>query len=225
VSEYKFKGIILTGSIAAEILCLYFKGKTIASSSIVDECEKLHLSNGGLRNSTANRVGLKKAAAKLLVKYKLAQNPASGVWKIDSTAVFPDYKHIRYGLNPGEDLVKLSDKFDVYAYYHSYEKKQFLQSGTQWPIKIGYTERGPIERILAQCMTAFAFKPILLLTIECKQDVESAIHCILKARKRRIGDSTSKEWFLTNTEEIIEIIKFVYPDAKITIHDKDETCE
>src|SRR5690625_2118358 len=100
----------------------------------------------------------------------------------------------------------------VYLYYYeTYKKLSLLQNGQTWPCKIGKTDRNPFIRILSQISTALPELRTTEFIIETDKAslLEKTLHSILKLKGKQIEDSPGTEWFDTNPDEIIKLIKYI----------------
>lgn len=120
------------------------------------------------------------------------------------------------GLVTGEPI-KFGDGSEcVYAWAHASDRALAEMRGdARQPIKIGYsTDADPHRRIaatLAQGRTALHSGVELLLVYRTDQarKIERAVHAILDVRNQKITGGLGQEWYRTNTDEIITVIKMI----------------
>ncbi len=115
------------------------------------------------------------------------------------------------------DLTVGEGKGAVYLYYLPQYKKAQENGRDQWQCKIGKSERDPMQRILEQVATALPEQPHLALVVKTDHasELERAIHNILTLRGRRATSALGKEWFLTSPDEVLEIVRFIFPEMDI----------
>ena len=80
---------------------------------------------------------------------------------------------------------------------------------TQWPCKIGRTEQYPVTRVYQQLNSCAPETPVIALVFQCENSrrLESTIHNYMKLHNRFLDHSFNKEWFNTNPDEVVGIIK------------------
>lgn len=98
----------------------------------------------------------------------------------------------------------------VYLYYYpTYREMAFTNDVTQWPCKIGRTEQHPIARVSQQLNSCAPETPVIALVFQCNNSkaLESTIHNYMKLHNRFLEHSFNQEWFNTNPDEVMGIIK------------------
>lgn len=98
----------------------------------------------------------------------------------------------------------------IYLYYYpTYREMAFMNEVTQWPCKIGRTDQHPVTRVSQQLNSCAPETPVIALVFQCddSRSLESTIHNYMKLHKRFIEHSFNKEWFNTNPDEVVGIIK------------------
>ena len=106
----------------------------------------------------------------------------------------------------------------IYLYYFPQEKRAAEEKGKSvFPCKIGKTNGvdskgniksdAPEKRVetLTRGAREFAKNPLLLRT-DSHTTLETAIHKHLELQGKSIPNRPSKEWFLTNPYEVVEIV-------------------
>lgn len=217
INEYKYCNISLTPAIFKELLIEFYDGKQFKRKEAIDNIIAYHQNKGGTP-PTMEYAALFKAVTKKL-NDKGLQNRRYGVWrlnyKVQETIIDINEKK--------EKLVKIeADKqigegiSSVYVYYYDiYKRYAESREQTIWECKIGKSDTEPIERVLSQVKTSYPELPHIALIIRCSdsQNLEKAIHHILKVRGRWIEEAPGIEWFNTNPEEIERIYEFIYNDT------------
>lgn len=221
---YEFSGIPLTPSNAEKIIFLCCSG-TMPRADIVKRVYEYHMSNGGVDSGTNKTHTVKRALAQLVTKGDIPAQASKGFYSIPNNRPIDVYESSTEEDVQSEDDLFLEIPGALYAYYFpAYERLASLNGDNFWPIKIGQTDRYVSDRISSQS-TAFPEKPILLFSINSDKPkiLERAIHYILKARGKNCNldndESELKggsEWFMTNPNELFEILDFLYVD-----YDKD----
>ena len=85
-----------------------------------------------------------------------------------------------------------------------------------WPIKIGRAGTDGLPRRFRDFWENLPEKPCYLIRFACADETEARereqlLHKYFKSRGQKIEDSPGNEWFLTNTNEVIEAIRFIDP--------------
>lgn len=214
-SNYKYKDIPLTPQICEywiKMLSGIYK-----RSNIVEYVMREHLNGGGLKPTAKDVPRTIKKALENLKKRGIASNISSGQWKISSGSTKEESKDLNAKeskkLESVANIVLGEGKNGVYLYYFpAYKESAVQQRKNIWKCKIGRTSyNNPIYRIQSQGATSMPEKPIIDLYIKTDSalDLENAIHSILTVRKKKDGSSVGKEWFETNSEEVIDIYNFI----------------
>jgi hypothetical protein len=216
MDSYIFHGVPITAAIAEELIIELFNGQTLKRDEIASKILDHHISNGGLHPESKN---FDKAVQKALSNLKSkghATNISSGFWNIqkndapitineDISEEVPIEKiptHKIYG--KGKNAVYLY----FFPTYKAFAEKEGKNS---WPCKIGRTDRDPLIRILSQSSTALPEIPTIEYVIKTDNSslLETMLHSILILRNQQLQDSPGVEWFLTNPEEVLSIVRFV----------------
>ena len=103
---------------------------------------------------------------------------------------------------------------ELYAFtFPSLKEVAALKRDPYYPVKIGFSKNpsdGAYGRIRSQIFEKAAYpeRPEVLLVWRTwdGRDLETQIHRSLRCLERSIPASLGKEWFLTSTEELVEII-------------------
>ena len=238
-NEYKYAGISLTPSIAAELLLESFSGSPITTEKARTFIVEKHEQQGGLPPNSTDLHSLVNKTFAVLKRYG-AENPSMGHWRlpdnngdipIDDTLIeLPPTGDIEDTDEPYETpLEELCDKVigscsgATYVYtYPSYIELAELKNETVLPYKIGATDRCPISRVNSQVGTALPEQPVITLVIktDIPFKIEQALHLILTIRGKAKGDAPGAEWFLTNPDEIESIYRFIVGETDIQEDDE-----
>ena len=124
-----------------------------------------------------------------LQKDNLANPVTTGFWKI-----------LPKEIGSGEST--------VYVYYFPIYKNNAEKEGKNfWECKVGKTTIGADDRIKQQTGTGTPEQPEKGLEIKTNDpdQLESALHAMLKARGRYVEKAKGKEWFITSPTEVYEM--------------------
>jgi hypothetical protein len=105
----------------------------------------------------------------------------------------------------------------VYAYcYPAYRELAAQRGELHWPVKIGMSDLDITSRVAAQAATALPEAPELIceFTSDTPRLLERAIHSILALRGRIMDDAPGSEWFMTNPDELREIVEWIGGDDR-----------
>ena len=103
-------------------------------------------------------------------------------------------------------------KESLYVWWHrDSEELATLKNDTSWAMKIGKHNSPNVSARFESYKVAIPHKIRLGLVISCKNSsrLEKAVHRVLENRNQKIGEEGS-EWFNTNVNEIVEILRFQY---------------
>ncbi|NCQ79457.1 MAG: GIY-YIG nuclease family protein [Microcystis aeruginosa W13-15] len=217
MENYQFTKLPITPSIIEFLIIYLFNGQTLKRDDIVNKILDFHTANGGLKPEAQDFPrSVKKALARLQAKGH-ASNKSYGFWELHKS----DSPEIKESEEETTEVI-IDDiptheiygegKNAVYLYYfNNYKSFSLMKGESNWPCKIGRTDRDPLIRILSQSSTALPEKPTIEFIIKTEDSalLETMIHSILKVRNRYIQDSPGTEWFNTNPTEVLEIIHFV----------------
>lgn len=215
---YKYKGVELTPYTFAHVLVFLFDGKQFKRGDVVKEILDFHKNNGGIAEKKEYYSVFKNATRKQL-KNSL-RNPGYGIWELkykeeQITPFVPELSGEK-----GEifdiDEVCGRGKGSVYIYYYDiYREIATLQGKTEWPCKVGMSNKDTIARIFSQSGTAFPEYPHIALLIKCDsaREMERALHSILKVQGKWLKNSPGKEWFMTSPNEIKKIYNVLFDSA------------
>jgi hypothetical protein len=216
MDNYKYKGLPITPSIIEELIVLLLNSQILKREDIVNKILDYHISNGGLPPEAQDFPRSVKKALSNLQEKGDANNRSYGFWEINKQ----DAPKIE--IEQIEEIVKIDDipthtiygkgDYAVYLYYFpNYKKFAEIGNETNWPCKIGRTDRDPLIRVLSQASTALPEKPLIEFIVKTNNStlLETLIHSALNLRGKSIPNSPGNEWFNTNPDEVLEIIKFV----------------
>ena len=161
---------------------------------IAEQVFAFHKKCGGKETPPKTRETALSGALGKLVEQGKATNPFLGVYTFQGEA-------------PGSS----EGKSTVYVIYYPTDKMNSENKKQEfWKCKIGITDRPVAERI-EELARGKPEKPVCDLEIktDLPEDLESALHKILKFRGRSVEGSSGNEWFETNSEEVEHIYHFI----------------
>jgi hypothetical protein len=224
LEPYKLRGVGLVPGTIAEIAEMLFAGKTVSRADLMRSVKAYHLENGG-KDSAANLTSQTKKALQNLVSSGKAEHVTYGQYRFasstadspvlsnsvassedDKTQVVEAFLTVESWSGDGEEF--------IYAYsFPAYKALAEIQGMDSWPIKIGMSRLVGLDRIRQQLGTSAPEWPVVHLAHKCTDSVklESAIHAVLQLRGSKIEGAPGAEWFVTNPEQILEIISIVQP--------------
>ncbi len=216
MSEYKYKGLPITPSIIENLTIELVNGQTFKRDDLVKKILGHHISNGGVGPEAQDFPrSVKKALARLQEKGE-ASNKSYGFWAIHKNDVPTQIEEVPSELIDVEKLpthaIYGKGEFAVYCYYFpTYKMLAQTQGKNYWPCKIGRTDRDPLLRILSQSSTALPEIPFIEFVIMTHNSnlLETAIHSVLQIRGQHLKNSPGSEWFETNPDEVLEIVKYL----------------
>lgn len=218
---YQYTKIPLTPKIAATIILEHLKPNLpIERTEIISKISNLHLREGGKVSN--NYTAIIKKALKYLKDNGKIENVSTGYWMIKQNNNIEQDIDVENESSNIEYIPK--EIFDIYLYYfHSYKELANIKGQTIWQCKIGKTERNVQERISSQIATGYPEKPHIESIYKAKDSrdchtMEVILHNILKRHNREVKNKGNKEWFLTNLDEVKQIIQGINK-IKLTIED------
>lgn len=220
MEEYEYGNLPLTPAIIEELTVKLFNGKMVKRDEIIRTVLEYHKTNGGLDPEAKDFSRSVKTALASMSKKGWSTNKSYGFWEIhreDSPIIVnvneeEKEEDIIKDDTPSPNSIYGSGDSSVYLYYYeAYKKLSLLQNVQTWPCKIGKTDRNPVTRILSQISTALPELPTIEYIIETDDAslLETTLHSILKLKGKQIEESPGTEWFDTNPDEIIELIKSI----------------
>ena len=201
---YPFMNFSLTPSAFATVARLVAPGKKLRRAELTDLVLSYHFENGGGEMTTPALLVAKKALSIMASDGFAEPTGMYGVWKIFGEDAEGDVAE-RLPAAAKEVLPEY-----IYAYYlPAYRELAELRGEKRWPHKIGLTTVSVEARIAAQVGTALPEKPTIIKVIETSNCylLEKAIHSVLELRGFKISDAPGNEWFLTNLDELDDLIK------------------
>lgn len=225
-SRYKYEGRRLTPRIMAEIARAVVHEQTFQRSALERTLE-YHLARGGAPTNTDIKVLTSKAMSELVRAGLVVQAGKAGWWRwregvnghvelqglADSNADWDVAAGEGIDLtNEGPDDGEGSGRVYVY-YFPSYKELALRKEEARWPVKIGMTASSDSYfRVTQQQGTAMPEVPVI--AYQRRTDVpyrlEQGLHSILYLRGLQLDNAPGAEWFLSNPEEIKEIVDWVY---------------
>ena len=140
---------------------------------------------------------------------KLIDTEESVMQEVDLPVVTEEYEAENLGIKPDSHLTaKKHGQHLLYVWWHLHtEQLAELKGEDCWAMKVGVTE--DIEQRFNIFKTDISHPPRLGLLVSCEDahPLEKFVHFTLNLRDKKIGKWGS-EWFTTNVEEILEILKF-----------------
>ena len=87
---------------------------------------------------------------------------------------------------------------------------------SRWPIKIGMAGIDGLPRRFQDFWQNLPERPHYLIRLGCAEESEARererlLHHYFKSRGQKIEDLPGNEWFLTNTDELVEAVQFIAP--------------
>lgn len=219
--DYIYKNIELTPNVFADVMIYLFNGKQFKRQAAIDKIVAYHIDHEGISHRDKYTDTFKKAAQSLANSSALT-NVGYGSWRlrIDDTntvieKIETEEKPNRTSFNIDEILGEGEGTVYVY-YYEVYKERALLKGQTLWECKVGMTDRNAMDRIFSQAGTAYPEYPHVATLIKClsARDMESALHSILKLRRRWIDNAPGTEWFMTSPEEIKELYYLIMNTKK-----------
>ena len=207
MDDYQYKGKSLTGIVAESlILELFDKQADVAKNLIEEKVKELHLSRGGLPQTSPTAFPIVNGLARLKGKDQ-ADNPRKGYWTINSAGIGADISDAPASDDSTEDTLTVGEgESCVYLYYFpTYRSYAKSQGEDFYPCKIGRTDASdPSVYIKNQAGTSLPESPVTGLIIKTDDPVgmEAKVHRILDIARLRKGSAPGSEWFVTNPEQV-----------------------
>jgi len=202
--RYPFAGQPLTPGVFANMaLELVPPGAVVDRLGLTEQVVAEHVSRGGLPPRSAPVLCAKKALRDLQDQGKVEGAGVPGFWRFGMSGS---------PLTPDRVVEVGEGKQAVYVYYFpAYRDQAALRGANSWPMKIGMTKSGSVDtRISDQCGTSMPERAIVGLVYRTDQAStgEKLLHSTLSTRGRHLKDAPGAEWFLTNLDEVKEILDF-----------------
>jgi len=226
--DYRYKGIPLTPAIAEYIITSYLQGKQLRRSQIIDTIERTHTKNGGLPAEAADLSRTVKKALQNMKNKGLAVNPSTGWWSIGQSDSAEDLSsRVSADLVGQQDADQDTQEYRiesvhgvgdeaVYVYYYPAYKEAALTAGKdRWLCKIGRTDCLPRIRVSEQA-TGMPEQPVIGLVFKTDDSriLESVVQGVLTLRGQWSDESTGTEWFVTSPDDVLGVIKLLFPEFK-----------
>jgi T5orf172 domain len=217
MSDYQYKNIPLTPSIAADHLIEYLSAQKIPMkrADVTRYVAQRHEALGGTTvTDSENRVKL--ALNRLVDEGKIIRPSTGWYLKIsaddnDSSDSFDQQQLSTLDVSPEVELINAEETIGegdelVYVYFHEADRKlASYENRTWWPCKVGFTAGNLTTRILSQGpLTSMARPPSVGLVIKTTDGhaLERAIHFALDGANTRIVEAMGSEWFDTSPTRI-----------------------
>jgi T5orf172 domain len=216
MTDYQYKNIPLTPSIAAEHIVEYLSKqmKPVKRVELTRHVADRHLESGGLVLGNPGRRVMHALAR--LTDERTITNPSLGWYCIaGAAAVHFDatledgsaeaFLPVEAELIVSEESIGQGDEL-IYVYFHDADRKLAkYEDRDWWPCKVGFTAGNLTTRILAQGpSTSMARPPIVGLVIKTEDGhaLERALHYALDESGARIAEALGSEWFDTSPNRI-----------------------
>jgi hypothetical protein len=183
---YIYKDIPLTSRIAYNLILDCFPGKNISREDILNKICELHVSRGG-KPAKEEMTAVVSGALKILQQDDLASPVVTGYWRI-----------LPKEIGSGEST--------VYVYYYPTFKDNAIKEGKDfWKCKVGKTTKDADSRIKEQTGIPEPPETGLEIKTDDPDQLENALHAMLKARGRHVEEAKGKEWFITSPTEVYKM--------------------
>ncbi|WP_292219248.1 GIY-YIG nuclease family protein [Butyrivibrio sp.] len=215
----RYREIEMRASVIAPLIVELFDGKRVKRETIIQTIGEEFRNRGGYVAKGYNVTACVKSALKLLESQGNAVKVVKGYRDISSIPNAGGSISLVKTTNTSSKIKGLSTeceiigcgKEEVYLFYYpSYKELAELKGKMEFPCKIGRTAVGTPERVgsIATGMPEFAKIDLVIHTDDC-ENMENAIHSILKLMGRYIEESPANEWYLTNKEQVKEIYNHI----------------
>ena len=207
MEDYKHKNRSLTGKVAEPLILELFDKQTEVPKSVIEEkVTDLHLSQGGLPQTSETSFPIVNGLDRLKDKDQ-ADNPKRGFWTINSAGIKEGIPDVPVAVEEKEGTLTVGEGTScVYLYYFpTYRSYAQLQGKESFPCKIGRTDASdPSVYINNQAGTSLPEGPVIGLIILTDDPVgrEKRMHDILDTARLRKEDAPGSEWFVTNPEQV-----------------------
>lgn len=230
---YKLHGLPITPVHIRQLVVELFAGQSLETHQIVNVVEQTHRERGGAASRAADFSRQVRKALSYLREVGLAENPATGFWRIAPSAAkridepvtqLPEEEELDSSDHVDAEIIIGSGASSVYLYYFpAYRILATHNRHATWPCKIGRSDRDPLNRIYSQASTAIPEPPIIgiLLRTNLPSQWEKAIHNTLALRGRIIEDAPGDEWFNTSIDEVLDIIRYIDPSLVLVGQSND----
>lgn len=216
MSEYAYKNIPLTPSVAAELISEFLSQQTLPQKrgDIIKSVEQKHRTQGGALSGDIT-ASIKKALNRLTDE-GVVRRPAVGWYAPGIEARSGDSVLAE---TPSE-LQEVPDEMIVpeisagaggelvYVYFSEAERKLAKHEGRDWwPCKVGFTAGNLTSRILGQGpVTSMARLPVVGLVIRTEDghSLERTLHLALIDANASIDEGLGAEWFDTSPQRIMD---------------------
>ena len=207
MEDYPYKNKSLTGTVAEPLILELFDKQTDVPKSVIEEkVKELHLSRGGLSQTSETAYPIVNGLDRLKGKGQ-ADNPRRGFWTINSAGIKANIADTPVPVDQQEDTLTVGEgESCVYLYYFpTYRSYAESQGEDFYPCKIGRTDASDSSiYINNQAGTSLPELPVTGLIIQTDDPVgmEARIHRILDNARLRKEDAPGSEWFVTNPEQV-----------------------
>lgn len=211
--DENYTGVKLMPRMFAQLMINNLDGKRFRRRDAIDIIEKDFVRQGGSIDQVDGVSVFKKATSYLTDKGLSHPAHAYGIWELHYQKPLTEIVH---PIEQVETVVKFDAELgsgdeSVYVYYFDvYHQLAQKQNKSFWPCKIGMSTDNAYSRIADQEKTVFPEMPRLALLVHTDNalQLEKTIHSILTLWGKKM-DSPGDEWYLTNVDEIRQIIEFL----------------
>lgn len=203
MEDYPYKNKSLTGIVAEPLILELFDKQTDVPKSVIEEkVTELHLSQGGLPQTSETSFPIVNGLDRLKDKDQ-ANNPRRGFWTINSAGIKEGIPDVPVG---DKEIIVGEGASSVYLYYFpTYRSYAELQGEDSYPCKIGRTDASdPIAYINNQAGASLPEKPEPGLIMKTNDPVglEKRIHRALDNVKLRKEDAPGRNVFLQTLDKL-----------------------
>lgn len=212
--DYPYYQIELDENIMQEYLENHYLNKPFTRQHIINEVENYHLEHGGfLSLSSEALLGMFTQSLKNIRNKGLYTTYLNKHWYITKEPIKGETNSLQITIEEHLRIIPTNNTLPIetlYVYYYPDDKDIAKQKGhTIYPMKIGYTSHYDArKRVIDQLGTSTNKIPIIAYQVHTPKAIyyEKAIHNILHIKNRWIQTGVNKEWFMTNHDEIMNLL-------------------
>lgn len=193
----------LTPKVFAEVTKeLIEPGAVVHRRDLIELVSKHHEEHGGLPTRSDLTTVAKKALNGLQEAGHAQGGDVPGYWRFP-VGTKPSDPDVTIEVGEGPET--------VYVYYFpAYRDQAAYLERDDWPMKIGMTTGGHALRVRDQVGTAMPERATvgLVYRTDDAKNAERLLHSTLRSRRRHMVDAPGTEWFMTNLDEVRDILDF-----------------
>ena len=200
-----------------ELICGYHlevlaDGLPLKNEVVRQRVEELHTANGWLPLAVQDPREQFTKSLRLLRESGKQKNPTEGYWRLSATAPIrelPRKVEIEDGTDEEAEFTVGDGPESNYGWYHpAYRKLAELQDNPHFPVKVGRKVRTPNQPI-EESWGMLPERPCLGFHFRCEAagHWERVIHARLSLNRRNIYQAIEREWFNTNLDELVSLVK------------------